>query len=180
MRATRARVLYLLGSAVGAAILSASGGGTASAHRGDLLALVAMFSIGASYIGRPWHDGSLNNPEITQLTFASGAICVALISLAHGDGPPHLVTAGGLPPWAAAVAAGALNVLNLLLINYAFEHVDPVRAGNLLTLEIVWGLLFGLVFYGQVPSLREAGGGVVIVCCAVGMNSARDPGRPPP
>ncbi|WP_034267435.1 DMT family transporter [Actinospica robiniae] len=183
VRVTGTRMLYVLGSAAGAALLSLSGGGLtslSSVGQGDLLALIAMFALAVGYIGRPWHDGTLNNAEITELTVGAGAVCVALLSLAHGEGLPRLETDGSMLPWIAVIVGGALNVLNLFLINYAFEHVDPVRAGNLLTLESVWGLVFGLAFFGQVPSLWELAGGAVIVGCAVGLNSARDPDESEP
>jgi drug/metabolite transporter (DMT)-like permease len=182
VRATRSRVLCVLGSAVGAGVLSLPGGGSASpasVGRGDLFAVIAMLAIAVGYLGRSWHDGSLNNAEITELTFGVAVAGVVLLSLAHGDGLPR-PAGGGVLPWLAVVAAGALNVVNLFLVDYAFEHADPVRAGNLLTLESVWGLAFGLAFFGQVPSLREFAGGTAIVCCAIGLNSVGEQGPPGP
>jgi drug/metabolite transporter (DMT)-like permease len=170
---TRLRALYVLGSAVGATVLavfSGSGPGLLSWNDGDLVALVAMLAIAVSYLGRSWHSGHLNNHEITALTVGIAAVSVVCLSVAAGQGLPHLADSGLL--WGAVVVAGALNVLNVFLVNFAFEHVDPVRAGNLLTLECVWGLAFGLMFFGQVPGVGEIIGGGVIVCCAIGLNKA--------
>ena len=96
-----------------------------------------------------------------------------------GQGAPHLTQHG--PLWGAIALAGVLNALNVFLINYGFEQVDPVSAGNVLTVEAVWGLAFGLLFYRQWPTVLEIVGGVVIVGCALGLNSAGDrtPVEPP-
>jgi drug/metabolite transporter (DMT)-like permease len=56
------------------------------------------------------------------------------------------------------------------LLNYGFEHIDAVRAGNLLNLESAWGLLLGLLCYHEWPSWRGLIGGIIIVGCAIGMN----------
>ncbi|MEY9930143.1 drug/metabolite transporter (DMT)-like permease [Catenulispora sp. GP43] len=192
-RATGARTSWVLGSAVGAAILSgfgSSGGGApawhltrlSEANLGDLMALVAMLAIAVSYFTRPWHRPvgpsrvPLNNQEITALLVGVGALSVAALSLLHREGLPHATDSWRL--WLAVAAAGVLNVLNVFLINYAFERVDAVRAGNLLTLECVWGLAFGLIFFGQVPGVGELVGGTLIVACAVGLNTANRT-RPP-
>lgn len=194
-KATAGAAAWVLGSAVGAAILSGfdgSGGGLLTWHvsgfsqagTGDLLALVAMLAIAVAYFTRPWHQSaesgrvSLNNQEITALLVGVGAISVAMLSLLHREGLPHATDSWRL--WAAVAAAGALNVLNVFLINYAFEHVEPVRAGNLLTLECVWGLAFGLIFFAQVPGIGEMVGGALIVVCAIGLNltTGRQSGPP--
>lgn len=171
------------GAASGAAASVTSGAAagvtstSAGWNAGALIALVAMLAISAGYIGRTWHGASgpanvpLNNPEITALLIGVGAVILGAFSFLDGEGVPH---AQGRV-WLAVAVAGALAMLNVFLINYAFEHVDPVSAGNLLTLESVWGLIFGLVFYGQVPGLGESVGGAVIVLCAVGMNATSAP-----
>ncbi|MFI9510061.1 DMT family transporter [Nocardia sp. NPDC052566] len=177
VRVTLARVTYVSGSVVGVTILSGfgtdPGGALLAWNHGDLLALVAMTAMALSYIGREWHSGILNNYEITALTLGSGAVGVAAISVCQGQGIPRVAT--HLAPemlWGTVGIAGALSVLNVFLINYGFEHVDPVHGGNLLTLECVWGLLFGLLFFHQVPTVSGIVGGVVIVGCAFGLNAA--------
>lgn len=173
---TAVRIFFVSGSAIGVAILSGFGmswGGPLSGKQGDAIALLAMIAISLSYLGRDWHSGTLNNYEITALTLGVGALGVALTSLCQWEGLPQ-VPADVSPAmlWTAIGIAGGLSVLNVFLMNFAFERVDPVQGGNLLTLECVWGLLFGLLFFGQVPSWAGIAGGVLIVLCAVGLNIA--------
>ncbi|MFF2554366.1 DMT family transporter [Nocardia sp. NPDC058058] len=175
VRVTATRVICVTGSAAGVAILTTSGLGSGplpiSWNSGKLIALIAMIALAVSYIGRDWHDNTLNNLEITTLTVGLGALGVALVSLLKGDGIPHVPAASSpLILWGAIAVAGVLNVTNVFLINYAFEHVDPIRGGNLLTLEGVWGLLFGWWFYRQMPTLGGIIGGILIIACALGLN----------
>ncbi|MBF6328363.1 DMT family transporter [Nocardia transvalensis] len=177
VRATVARVGFVTGSALGVAILSGfrpgPGGSWLDWNEGDLLALVAMVAMAWSYLGREWHCGTLNNQEISALTLGVGTVGTVLISLAQGQGLPQLATP--IAPvllWGAVAVAGALSVANVFLINYGFERVDPVLAGNLLTVECVWGLLFGLAFFQQVPTVNGIVGGALIVACAIGLNAA--------
>ncbi|WP_433578684.1 DMT family transporter [Nocardia brasiliensis] len=170
---TAVRVFFVSGSAIGVAILSGFGMSWGSGKQGDVIALVAMVAISLSYLGRDWHSGTLNNYEITALTVGVGALGVALTSLCQWEGLPRLPS--DVSPamlWTAIGIAGGLSVLNVFLMNFAFERVDPVQGGNLLTLECVWGLLFGLIFFGQVPTWAGIAGGVLIVLCAVGLNIA--------
>lgn len=172
---TRTRVVFVLGSVVGTAVLSAFGGGAGAGlvswNHGDVLALVAMLAMAVAYLGRTWHDSTLTNHEITVLTVGVGALSVAICSAVQGQGIAHVAHRDPAALWAAVVLAGMLNVLSIFLMNYAFEQVDPVRAGNLLTLECVWGLGFGLLFFNQWPTVGELVGGAVIVACAIGLNS---------
>ncbi|WP_054812387.1 DMT family transporter [Nocardia arizonensis] len=179
VRATRTGVGSIAGSAVGAAILSGGGFDVAGAwNRGNLIALLAVIALSIGYLGRDWHDGTLNNYEITTFTVGFGVIGVASASALGGEGIPHVSDSPAIL-WAAVGVAGILNALNVYLVNYGFEHVDAVRGGNLLTVECVWGLLFGVLFYRQIPTPTGILGGSLIVACAIGLNVASGP-RPPP
>jgi drug/metabolite transporter (DMT)-like permease len=56
------------------------------------------------------------------------------------------------------------------LVNYGFEHVSAVVAGNILSLEQVFGVLFGLVFYGELLNARQITGGLIILVSVILMN----------
>ncbi|MEU7141160.1 DMT family transporter [Nocardia sp. NPDC046473] len=172
VRISAVRIVFVGGSAVGVAILSGFGGSAASSlNYGNLLALLAMVAMSLGYLGRGWHDGTLNNHELTALTLGVGAVGVVLTSVVQGDGIPHIPAhTSAVMLWAAVGLAGVLSVLNVFLINYSFDRVDAVLSGNMLTVECVWGLLFGLVFFGQVPTWSGILGGAVIVLCALALN----------
>lgn len=172
VRVSAVRVVFVGGSAVGVAILSGfSGSAASSLNYGNLIALVAMVAMSLGYLGRGWHDGTLNNHELTALTLGVGAVGVVLTSVVQGDSLPHIPShTSAVMLWAAVGLAGVLSVLNVFLINYSFDRVDAVLSGNMLTVECVWGLLFGLFFFGQVPTWSGIIGGAVIVLCALALN----------
>ncbi|MFI6165253.1 hypothetical protein ACIBCN_00560 [Nocardia sp. NPDC051052] len=172
VRVSAVRVVFVGGSAVGVAILSGFGGNAASSlNYGNLIALVAMVAMSLGYLGRGWHDGTLNNHELTALTLGVGAVGVVLTSVVQGDSLPDIPShTSAVMLWAAVGLAGVLSVLNVFLINYSFDRLDPVLSGNMLTVECVWGLLFGLFFFGQVPTWSGILGGTVIVLCALALN----------
>lgn len=135
---------------------------------GDIVAIIATLGFAVGYVTRRWHSGVLNNQEITTLTFVWGAGFVFVLSLFLGEGAPPLDAPWGV--WLAVLAGGIFNVANLFLVNYSFEHVDAVRAGNLLNLEAAWGLLFGFLVYQEWPSWYGLFGGIIIVASTIGMN----------
>lgn len=139
--------------------------------RGDVVAIISNVAFAMSYIARRWHGPTLNNKEMTTLTLLFGTVIVFVMSMALGEGAPHVHLAWtSWTLWAVILLGGALNVANQLLVNYSFQHLDAVRAGNLLNLECAWGLLFGLLFYHEWPSWRGLVGGIVIVSCVIALN----------
>ena len=101
--------------------------------KGDIIAIVATLSFALAYIARKWHGDILNNQEITTLTLGLGTFFVFITSLLFGQGLPSLNISAAV--WLVVIAGGVLNIANQFLINYGFQHLDAVRAGNLLNLE---------------------------------------------
>ncbi len=129
---------------------------------GELMALLSMLAFDFSYIARRWHSDYLNNKESTVFMFVAGAIFLFATSLALGEGLPTpdqftLIIIGTL------LLAALFNVANLYLTNYGFERVKVGVAGNILTLETVFALLYSLFLFGESPLLREYIGGTLVV-----------------
>lgn len=86
-----------------------------------------------------------------------------------------VVIAGGLASlpfgWAplTAHAASWLTLGGLIIAISFFTYVVAVRTGELSLIApvqhivILWALVYGLVFWGEVPGLREFVGGIIIV-----------------
>lgn len=138
-------------------------------HPGDIIAVVSTLGLGLSYIGRKWHGNMLNNQEITMLTFVFGAGSVLLLSLLVGEGTPPLGVSWAM--WLAILLGGVFGLVKLFMANYGFQKLSAVQAGNLLTLEGAWGVLFGLLFYSEWPTWQGLAGGIIIVGCVIGMNN---------
>jgi len=180
-KATWWKFMFIAGSVFGVALLATNNPSDLFAwNAGDLVAVIATVGLALNYVARKWHGPTLNNQEITTLTFVFGAGFVVLLSLAFGEGAPPLADMSWLL-WLALFAAGATSLAKLFLTNYGFQNIDAVRGGNLLTLEGAWGLLFGLLFYVEVPTWHGVIGGLVIVACVIGMNTImrRATAKPP-
>ncbi len=137
---------------------------------GALLALLSTIFFGLMLVGRRWHSGKLNNQEITVAMLGIACIATYLLSLilyrrwfiplSHWNSIFSLVV----------LAAGGLSVASIYLANYGFEHVSAVVAGNILTLEELFGPLFGWIFYGEVLVPRVIVGGIIILLSVILMN----------
>ena len=122
-------------------------------------------------VTRKWHK-ELNNQEITLAFMAISCLCAYVISVVFDHRwiipSSHWHTSFVL----VVIGAGILSVLVNFLINYGFEHVSAIIAGNILSLEELFGALFGFIFYGQLLDTREIIGGLIILASVVLMNFA--------
>lgn len=136
--------------------------------KGEIYALFATLAFGFSYVSRRWHSALLNNQEITQLMFLIAAPVLFAISLTIGEGIP--TTWNGNLIFVILIA-GLFNVLVIYLSNYGFQKIEAVFANNILTLEALFAIFLGFIFYGEVPIARELIGGFLIIASAIRMNS---------
>jgi drug/metabolite transporter (DMT)-like permease len=136
--------------------------------KGEIVALISTVFFSFSYVTRKWHSSLLNNKEITSIIFFISAIAVSITSFVAGDGLPVGHWTWGL--LGAVLGAGLFNVINLFLTNYGFQKVDAVLASNILTLESLFAVILGFIFYREMPGLKEIIGGLLIVGSVVLMN----------
>lgn len=135
--------------------------------RGEVAALISGAAFAMSYVARKWHSDLFNNKELTALIFAAGGTFSLLFSILTNQGIPTNWSWGLL---FVLVVSALANVANLLLTNYGFERVNNVVAGNILTLEVFFGVAFGYLIYGEKLGIREWVGGALIVISVILMN----------
>ncbi len=135
--------------------------------RGEVAALLSGAAFAMSYVARKWHSDLFNNKELTALIFAAGGTFSLLFSMLDGQGIP---TTWSVSLLIVFVISALANVANLLLTNYGFERVGNVVAGNILTLEVFFGVTIGYLLYGEKLGTREWIGGVLIVTSVILMN----------
>lgn len=129
---------------------------------GELMAFTSLIFFDLSYIGRKWHSDYLNNFESTIFMFIIGACFLFITSMALGEGLPNTSQFS----WTiilALLGGAVFNVFNLLLTNYGFQHVKASVAGNILTLEVIFALAYGLFLFKEIPVTREMIGGAIIL-----------------
>jgi drug/metabolite transporter (DMT)-like permease len=136
--------------------------------KGEVLTLISTVFFSLSYIARKWQTKTLNNKELTVINFLVAFLAVFIVSILKGDGLP---TAGWhLGLLLAVVGAGIFNIGNVYLTNYGFQKVEAVLASNILTLESVFAVVLGFLFYKEVPIAKELLGGIIITLSVIGMN----------
>lgn len=136
--------------------------------QGEVIALIATFAFSLSYVTRRWHTSLLNNKEITELTFFLSFLMLFATSLVNGEGVP--VSGWHIGLVLAVLGAGLFNVINMFLTNYGFQKVEAILASNILTLESVFAIVLGFLFYKEVPIAKELLGGIIITLSVIGMN----------
>jgi len=136
--------------------------------QGEVIALIATFAFSLSYVTRRWHTNLLNNKEITELTFFLSFLMLFATSLVNGEGLP--VSGWHIGLVLAVLGAGLFNVINMFLTNYGFQKVEAILASNILTLESVFAIVLGFLFYQEVPIAKELLGGIIITLSVIGMN----------
>lgn len=136
--------------------------------KGEFISLISTFFFAAGYTTRKLHSQLLNNKEITQITFFLSFFMLFAVSLFKGDGLPTAHWHPGL--LLVVLGAGLFNVINNFLQNYGFQKVEAILAGNILTLQPVFAVILGLLFYREFPNLQEWLGGVTIILSVIGMN----------
>jgi drug/metabolite transporter (DMT)-like permease len=137
---------------------------------GALWSLISGVLFGLQLVTRKWHSKALNNQELTVAIIGSGFVMNYLVSLVLYHRAFVSTAHWSLGFVIVLLIAGCCGVANIFLINYGFEHVSAVIAGNILSLEEVFGALFGYVIYGEVLGLREIAGGLIILGAVIATN----------
>ena len=136
--------------------------------RGELYSLISAALFSFTFVSRKWQTKFLSNQEITQLLLFLGTLILFAASIIGGEGLPTINTQ--LLVLLSVLVVGFLNATNLLLINYGFNKVNAVLAGNILTLEGVFAFILAYLFYRELPSSKEILGSTIIVLSVLAMN----------
>jgi drug/metabolite transporter (DMT)-like permease len=150
-----------------------------SLNRGELYSLVSGVLFALVFVTRRLHTGVLGNREITFATLVIGAIGNYVLAVSTGAHEllPHAHWSAGL--LFVLIAASFMGVAINFLMNYGFERVNAVMAGSILNLELVFGPIFGYVFYRETLNVREIIAGIVILAAVVCMNLVDRPAYAP-
>jgi len=138
---------------------------------GELLAFISAFFFAFSYAARKWQSDHLTNKEMTVAIFFIGSLLLFLMSFFILHEP--LPTSASFTKTAiiALLLSGLFNVANLFLTNYGFARVDNSVAGNILTLENIFAILYGVFLFSEIPTIKEIIGGVAILISIIWLNN---------
>ena len=170
-RVSRARLATILLAFAGAALVVVNNfGDLKGVNTGAFWSLISGMLFGLQFVTRKWHSKALNNQELTVAIIGTGFVMNYLVSLVLYH--HFFVTTTGWDPQFVLMLllAACLGVANIFLINYGFEHVSAVIAGNILSLEEVFGALFGFLIYRETLSPRDIIGGLIILGAVIFTN----------
>ncbi|MFA6017025.1 MAG: DMT family transporter [Patescibacteria group bacterium] len=162
------KIIYISLSFAGVIAISINNFSSFAFGQGEIFAIISNFFAALSIIFRKYQTKLLNNVEITQIQLFIAFIFILIASLLAREGLP-------INNWNGSVLliillSGLANVLMIFFTNYGFEHVKTSIASNILTLEMFFAVLIGLIIYREVPSLKEILGGALILFSVIQMN----------
>lgn len=163
------KILFLFLSFIGVVIISVKDLSNIFIWgNGEILALLSVIFVSLSIVFRKYQTKLLNNIEITQIHLFIAFIFILVSSLITREGLPIANWNGNV--FLIILLSGLANVLMIFFTNYGFEHVKTSIASNILTLEMFFAVLIGLLFYREIPSLKEIIGGILILFSVIQMN----------
>lgn len=167
-KVTFKKVFFITLSFVGVVIISINNFSDLGFGLGEVLALLSCFFTSLSIVFRKYQTKLLNNVEITQIQLSIAFIFILAASLLMNEGLS--INNWNVSVFLIILLSGLANVLMIFFTNYGFEHVKTSIAANILTLEMFFAVLIGLIIYREVPSIKEILGGILILFSVVQMN----------
>jgi drug/metabolite transporter (DMT)-like permease len=136
---------------------------------GELFAILSVFAFSFAFVSRKWYKGNLNNFEIAQVMMFVGFVLLFAVSMIAGETFVG-VFAFSRPMIAALFFGSIFQTFNLVVYNFAFKNLDNVIASNLMTLELIFGIMVGFIVYSQLPNTAEIFGALLIFVGALFIN----------
>lgn len=106
----------------------------------------------------------VNRTAVLKLEFAICAVVATLVTLFSGEKIIHNPNIYGF--FITLIFAGVLILAGNLVL-YGFQHFDVNIATVITASELIFGSLFGYLFYKEIPTPYETIGGVIILSGAV-------------
>lgn len=166
---TYKKIIYLLLSLLGVLLISVKDFSSIfNWGTGELLALISIIFTSLSIVLRRKNSKLLNNGEISQIIMT---LAFAMLFISSFFAKESLPVTGWSPFMVVILLiSGLSNMIMIFLTNYGFEKVSTITASNILTMEMFFAVIFGFLFFREIPGLRETLGGIVILFSVIQMN----------
>jgi drug/metabolite transporter (DMT)-like permease len=168
-RVSRPALLAIGVGFIGALFIVVNDTTTLRVGYGEFMAFLSMLAFDFSYTARKLHSEHLNNKESSVFMFFVGTVFLFVLAQVSGESLPDVTSFSPIILTTLGLAA-IFNVANLYLTNYGFSKVKVGVAGNILTLEVVFALLYSILLFSEIPALRELIGGTLIVGSVIAVN----------
>lgn len=129
-------------------------------NTGDLLAIAAGFCYASYMLVTQKARSRLDTLTLNTMTMG---ICVFLL-LGANLLSRQALTGFSLHSWLALLGLGLIpQSIGWLAINYAMGHLPAARVSVSLLAQVVITTLLGIFILGELPSLSDAGGGILVL-----------------
>lgn len=163
---TTPKVIAVGGAVIGALLIGLKDvSSVVSFGIGELATFVSVFFFATSIVARKWQTDNLNDFEITFLMFAIAAVTSFSLSIVLGESMPKATE--NISIIGAVAAIGIMNTFALLFTNYGYKHLEVITAGTISYVDTVFGVIISIILYREIPTLKEAFGGLLIVASAL-------------
>ncbi len=167
-KVTVKKILLITLAFIGAFVVSVKNFSNFTLGLGEIIALLSSLSISFALISRKWQSKYLNDQETSTLVLFFAAIEIFIFSFFNKEGLP--LNNWNIGAIAFLIAGGILNAGTSYFSNYGLARVDAVLSGNILMLEPVLASFFGFLVFKEIPILREAFGGLIIILSVILMH----------
>ena len=121
----------------------------------ELYALFWDILFWISLLTRRYHSNILSNKELAFGMLASWTITLFILSLVFWEGKISFIEIWNPSVYVVVLIAAFVNVCIMILANYAFSHVKWYLADRLLSLEVIFALMFWYMIYREFPTDSE-------------------------
>ena len=140
--------------------------GTQAVEFGDVMTLVCAVFFGLHIVCVSRFSQGCDVLAITVFQFWVMGVCGVVVG-ALTEAPPNAAAVSPEFLFNMAYLIVLASCVALVIQNVALAHVPPAQASLLLSLEAVFGVLFSVLLYGEVLTLRLAGGFALIFAAIV-------------
>ncbi len=129
---------------------------------GEMYLIMATAAFAVYYVLRPKLSKEITNRQITLITIFIAFLfsLVPLILSRESIDMQNVVQPAVL---IGLLIGGIANILTTQLVNYAFEHIDPVIGSQVLLSENIFALVIGFIFYNEGLTLPGLIGAIIVI-----------------
>ena len=128
---------------------------------GELLLVISGFSLAFRSVSVRWHHQKLNDWELTSVILLLTTFLLGAVLFIRGENVPSGIVLPNVI--SLTFIGGVINVINLYFSHYGYRQIEAVLAGNILQLEILFGLVIGFLIFAELPNFREIIGSAVLI-----------------
>lgn len=128
---------------------------------GEALVLVAVAATAVGYIIRKYLRDAINTYLLTTTSIGIG--CIALTPFVLFSDPVSTLMTASIASQGILLLTGFFLTLSVALFTYALGHISATLASQLGLTKVLYAIVLGLLFFGEIPTITDLIGGLCII-----------------